>query len=126
MRRITDLRNPLCLDIEAMADATDRTARRSLHVCPDCSSGLVQPISWQQEDNRSRWRVWRRCPECEWVGEGVHSEDAIDAYDEQLDLGSHELAGELRALEHANMREMTDAFVLALWQDLIGPEDFRV
>lgn len=126
MRRITDLRNPLCLDIEAMADATDRTAQRSLHICPDCGSGLVQPISWEQEGNRSHWRVSRRCPECEWAGEGVHGEIAIDAYDEQLDLGSHELAGELRTLEHANMCEMADAFVLALWQDLIGPDDFRI
>jgi hypothetical protein len=68
----------------------------------------------------------RRCPECEWASEGVHDEVAVDAFDEQLDLGSHELADELRALQHANMSEMADAFVIALWRDLIGADDFRV
>ncbi len=127
MRRFTDLRNPLFLDIGGMADATDRTAQRWLHICPDCGSRLVQPTSWEQEeDDRTHWRVWRRCPECEWTGDGVHHELVIDAYDEQLDLGAHDLADELRALEHANMSEMADAFVAALRRDLIGPADFRV
>lgn len=103
----------------------DAAAIPSLHICPDCGSSLVQPTSWEQESNRSHWRLWRRCPECEWASEGVHDEVAIDAFDEQLDLGAHELAGELRALEHANMCEMADAFIIALRQDLIGPEDFR-
>jgi predicted Fe-S protein YdhL (DUF1289 family) len=127
MRRITDLRNPLLLDIGAMHDAaTNRSVERSLHICPGCGSSLVQPTSWEQESNRSHWRVWRRCPECEWSGEGVHDEVAVDAYDEQLDLGSHELADGLRALEHANMSEMADAFIIALWQELITADDFRV
>lgn len=127
MRRFTDLRNPLCLDSGGMADATDRIAQRSLHICPDCGSRLVQPTCWEQEEaDHSHWRVWRRCPECEWAGDGVHNEVTIDAYDEQLDLGAHELADELRTLEHANMSEMADAFVTALREDLIGPEDFRV
>jgi predicted RNA-binding Zn-ribbon protein involved in translation (DUF1610 family) len=103
--------------------STDRTSR-SLHVCPDCGSRLVQPTCWQQEENRSHWRVWRRCPECEWDGEGVHDEIEIDAFDEQLDLGSHQLANELRALERSNMSAMADAFIVALWSDLISAEDF--
>lgn len=126
MRRITDLRNPLLLDIAAMDAATNRSAKRSLHICPACGSELVQPTSWEQEGNRSRWRVWRRCPECEWAGEGVYDGIAVDAYDEQLDLGAHELADGLRALEHANMSEMADAFIIGLWQDLITADDFRV
>jgi|SRR6476469_9133464 len=109
-----------------MDAATNRTAERSLHICPKCGSGLVQPTSWEQESTRSHWRVWRRCPECEWTGEGVYGEIAVDAYDEQLDLGSHELADGLQALEHANMGEMADAFIIALWQDLITADDFRV
>jgi len=111
-----------------MEDATtNRSADSSLHICPDCDSNLVQPTSWeQQESNRHHWRVWRRCPECEWASEGVHDEVAVDAFDEQLDLGAHELADGLRALQHANMSEMADAFVIALWRDLIGADDFRV
>jgi len=109
-----------------MPEPTDQTVTRSLHICPDCGSGLVQPTCWQQEEDRTQWRVWRRCPECEWACEGVHDMVTIDAYDEQLDLGAHELANELRALELANMSEMADAFILALGSDLITADDFRV
>lgn len=105
--------------------SSDRTRSvERLHVCPDCGSPLVQPTCWEQAGDRSRWRVWRRCPECEWHCQGVHGEAEIDLFDEQLDLGAHELADELRALEHANMVEMADAFIAALHADLIGVEDF--
>jgi hypothetical protein len=95
-----------------------------LHVCPCCSSVLVQPTCWEQAGDRSHWRVWRRCPECEWSCEGIYGEGEIDAFDEQLDLGAHELADELRALEHSNMADMADAFVAGLAADLIGADDF--
>lgn len=97
----------------------------SLHICPRCGSGLVQPTCWQQgRDHRAHWRVWRRCPECGWRGEGLYDEKTIDAYDEQLDQGTHQLADELRALQQANMRELADVFVAALRRDLIGADDF--
>lgn len=107
-----------------MDSTPNETSTQFLHVCPDCGSNLVQPTGWEQGDDRSHWRLWRRCPECEWTCDGVHGEREIDAFDEQLDLGANELFDELRALEHANMREMVDAFVAALWQDLIGADDF--
>jgi hypothetical protein len=97
---------------------------KDLHICPECDSGLVQPTCWEQAGDRAHWRVWRRCPECEWSSQGVFSENEIDSFDEQLDLGAHELAGELRALEHSNMSAMTDTFVLALAADLISADDF--
>jgi len=103
---------------------SNRTTDCSLHICPDCGSALVQPTSWEQQEDRSQWRVWRRCPECEWASESVHGEVEIDAFDEQLDLGSHELADELRSLEHANMSAMAEAFVIALRNDLICADDF--
>ena len=99
-------------------------AVKDLHICPQCGSELVQPTCWEQAGDRSHWRVWRRCPECEWSCEGIHGESEIDAFDEQLDLGAHELADELRALEHANMAEMTEVFVTALAADLITADDF--
>lgn len=103
----------------------DQTTQKGLHVCPACGSRLVQPTCWEQVgDNRSQWRIWRRCPECEWFAQGVHDADEIDAFDEQLDLGAHELADELRSLEHSNMTAMADAFVAALDADLIGADDF--
>lgn len=95
-----------------------------LHVCPECGSDLVQPIWWEQEADRSHWRLWRRCPECEWTTANVHNEVEVDDYDEQLDLGARELANELRALEHANMSEMVNAFITALGNDLISADDF--
>jgi hypothetical protein len=98
---------------------------KQLHVCPQCGSCLVQPTCWEQQaGDRTRWRVWRRCPECEWFCQGVHGEREIDDFDEQLDLGAHELADELKALEHANMADMADAFVVALTTDLISADDF--
>lgn len=96
----------------------------ALHICPECGSCLVQPTCWEQAGDRTHWRVWRRCPECEWSCQSVHGEREIDAYDEQLDLGAGELAEELRALERANMADMIEAFVAALDADLIGADDF--
>jgi len=85
---------------------------------------MVQPLAWKQADDRTCWRVWRRCPECDWRDDSVHSEAAIDAYDEQLDRGAHELAAELRELERANMIELAATFAAALDADLIGADDF--
>jgi hypothetical protein len=126
MRRITDHRNPLSLHIAGVHEpSSNKTLDLSLHVCRACGSCLIQPTSWEQEEDRSGWRVRRRCPECEWSCESVHNEVEIDAFDEQLDLGSQELLNELRAMEHANMRASAAAFIAALENDLIGAEDFR-
>jgi predicted RNA-binding Zn-ribbon protein involved in translation (DUF1610 family) len=125
MRRSTDYRKLPTLHIPGMGEpGTNKTADHSLHLCPECGSSLVQPTCWEQESDRSYWRVWRRCPECEWRGEGLHDEITIDAYDEHLDHGSHELAEELRTLQHSNMRELADVFIAALQRDLIGADDF--
>lgn len=104
--------------------ASDRATAPSLHICPHCGSGLVQPTCWEQVSDRSRWRVWRRCPECEWTTDSIHSEGEIDAFDEALDDGAHTLADELRAMEFTNMSAMAEVFMIALRNDLIGPDDF--
>jgi hypothetical protein len=96
-----------------------------LHVCPACSSRLVQPTCWEQTADRARWRLWRRCPECEWCCDSVHSEREIDAYDEELDSGTETLTGVLRELERENMQCAVEAFATALEADLISAEDFR-
>jgi hypothetical protein len=104
--------------------ATEVQPKVELHVCPECSSALVQPVAWEQVPASNDWRLWRRCPECEWRGDEVHREAHIDDYDEQLDFGTRELAEELRALQQSNMEEAIDRFVDALQADLILPEDF--
>jgi hypothetical protein len=95
-----------------------------LHVCPECTSKLVQPVAWEQVASSNGWRLWRRCPECEWNGDDIHRESTIDDYDEQLDFGTRELAEELRSLQQSNMEEAIDRFVSALQADQILPEDF--
>jgi hypothetical protein len=96
----------------------------ALHLCPRCGSGMVQPLAWEPAGGRTTWRVWRRCPECDWRADGVHEEAAIEAYDEQLDRGAHQLAAELRELERDNMAALATSFVAALEADLIGADDF--
>jgi hypothetical protein len=112
-------------DMSDPAHSKSHQASADLHICPECASALVQPTCWERAGDRAHWRVWRRCPECEWFCQGIHGETEIDAFDEQLDIGAHALADELRALEHSNMTAMADAFVTALATDLIGADDFR-
>lgn len=95
-----------------------------LHVCPSCSSQLVQPTCWEQAGDRGHWRLWRRCPECEWKGNAVHGETEIDAFDEELDLGTRSLNEVLKTLEHENMEWVAETFAAALAADLISADDF--
>jgi hypothetical protein len=102
---------------------TSKTA--GLHVCAGCGSGLVQPTRWEQGAARGHWRLWRRCPECEWSCDAVHGEREIDAYDEELDAGTQALSGVLKLLERENMQNLADSFTAALDADLITADDFR-
>jgi hypothetical protein len=103
---------------------TGTKAETGLHVCPRCGSTLVQPVRWEQTLTRGQWRLWRRCPECEWRCDGVHGEGEIDAYDEHLDSGTEALVGELRELERESMRQVVETFATALEADLISADDF--
>ncbi len=97
-----------------------------LHVCPECGSRLVQPTCWEQAAPQGHWRLWRRCPECEWGCDSVHSAQEIDAFDEELDHGTQELVEGLRSLERSIMEEMAETFVAALEADLIFADDFQL
>jgi hypothetical protein len=96
-----------------------------LHVCPQCGSQLVQPTCWEQAGDRGHWRLWRRCPECEWHCDEVHGEAEIDAFDEELDVGTRALTEVLKELEHENMQFVADTLAAALEADLISADDFR-
>jgi hypothetical protein len=108
----------------SQAGRTGTKAETGLHVCPRCGSKLVQPLRWEQTGTPGRWRLWRRCPECELRLDEVHGEGEIDAYDEQLDDGTEVLAGKLQELELESMRRIVEAFSTALASDLISAEDF--
>jgi hypothetical protein len=81
-------------------------------------------VRWEQTESREHWRLWRRCPECEWRDDGVHGEREIDAYDERLDDGTEVLAGKLAELERESMRRVVESFAAALAADLITADDF--
>lgn len=104
---------------------TRAMAGSGLHVCPHCGSKLVQPTCWEQTRRRGCWRVWRRCPECDWQCSSIHGEREIDAYDEELDNGTAALACELEEMQRESMEELIGAFSAALESDLIGADDFR-
>lgn len=107
------------------ASRTPTQRETGLHVCPECGSRLVQPICWEQTADRGHWRLWRRCPECEWHCDSVHAEPEVDAFDEELDNGTQALADVLKGLERESMQHVADAFATALEADLITADDFR-
>jgi hypothetical protein len=96
---------------------------RELHVCPQCTSELVQPILWN-ETAGNRWELTLECPNCWWSAEGFYTQDQVDALEERLDDGLAQMLDDLARLAHANMVEQIERFVAALDSDLILPEDF--
>jgi hypothetical protein len=118
------------IDVVYFRDADQDTDSRpavepnqNLHVCANCASEMVYPTSWDEAGPDS-WHVALRCPECEVVREGVFSQDTVDVFDEQLDLGTNALLADLRRLTRANMVEEMDRFAAALQAGAILPEDF--
>jgi hypothetical protein len=107
------------------ASHTQAKLEAGLHVCVGCGSGLVQPTRWEQAGDRGHWRLWRRCPECEWNGSAIHGEREIDAYDEVLDAGTEKMNMILKQIERENMQWVADSFTAALEADLITADDFR-
>ena len=98
-------------------------ATTELHICRECGSDLVYPTDWAQAAAQ-RWSVQLRCPDCEWRGEGVYGQEAVDRFDEVLDDGSQAILDDLTKLTHANMSDEIDLFVDAIERDLVLPEDF--
>ena len=96
---------------------------QDLHVCTHCASELVYPTGWD-EAGPDAWHVVLRCPDCETLREGVFAQNAVNDFDERLDIGSDALTTDLRRLTQANMAGEVAAFVAALEADAILPEDF--
>src|SRR5918996_1001374 len=96
--------------------------KEDLHVCQACASQLVYPTTWAPADAK-RWSVSLRCPECEWTGGGIYTQEILERFDEVLDSGTDAVLGDLKALARANMQEELERFVTALRADHILPED---
>lgn len=96
-----------------------------LHVCPRCASELVYPVHGEESGDHA-WRIWRRCPECEWRHEGVFADTQVDLFDRELDRQTAILADALHEAEQANFRAFCERFNRALQLDLIDASDFCV
>ncbi|HWT95314.1 MAG TPA: hypothetical protein VN238_20120 [Solirubrobacteraceae bacterium] len=94
-----------------------------LHVCGSCASELVYPVEWD-EAGPSHWEVVLRCPNCEWNGTGVFTQDSVERFDEELDRGTECLVRDLKRLMTANMEDEIERFVTALDGNHVLPEDF--
>lgn len=64
-----------------------------------------------------------RCPNCQWHGTGIHSEEKVQAFAECLDAAEEDIRDDLQTLSQLNLEAEIDRFVTALEADLILPED---
>jgi len=96
---------------------------QELHVCLDCESELVYPVEWE-ESGAENWTVVLHCPNCDVYRDGVFTQDAVEAFDEELDRGADLLAGDYHRLVRANMAWEIERFVGALNAGAILAEDF--
>ena len=110
-------------DPAALAARPARSTEGDLHVCIECSSHLAYPTAWEEADG-DHWFVTIRCPECETRREDVFSQDAVEAFDEELDAGTDALTADYRRLMRANMSDEVDRFAAALNAGAVLPEDF--
>lgn len=94
-----------------------------LHVCPSCSSPLVQLVAYE-DAGEGHWALTLRCPECESLTAGVAADEACAELDRELERGTEELFTALLQVQRRQMVSEVDRFVAALRADLILPEDF--
>jgi hypothetical protein len=107
----------------AVPSRPSEPAVEDLHICPDCTAGLVYPVQWEESDE-THWEVDLRCPNCEWSTTGVYPQHLLDRFDEELDRGTEALVRDLKRLTRANMEDEIERFSRALHADAILPEDF--
>jgi hypothetical protein len=103
--------------------ATSLETELLLHDCPECSSDLVYPLSWQECEGGT-WTIERRCPNCEWHDIGSFEHADVEPFDDVVEAGAEELLMELRTWTHANMHDDIERLIDAINQDLIQPIDF--
>jgi len=109
--------------IEVVRFGDQSHATRGLHVCPDCSSELVQPVDWSEAPDDA-WNLLLACPNCDWYTEGLYTADQVRDLEDRLDEGLADMLRDLQRLTQANMADQIDRFVVALYADQILPEDF--
>ena len=83
----------------------------------------MYPVDWEPAGRRG-WSIRLRCPECEWRGDGVFSQEVADRFDDALNASTQAVLNELKLLTRSNMESQIDRFAKALAEDWILPEDF--
>ena len=111
------------IEVVRFEESEARRETRPLHICPECDSPLVQPLSWSESENDC-WELELGCPNCEWHEEGVFSQGEIEELEDRLEDGLSDLLDDLHRLAQANMADEIERFVRALEADMILPEDF--
>jgi hypothetical protein len=99
------------------------TDQRELHICPNCESDLIQPISWSETEDL-HWELALDCPNCGWSESGIFTREQVEQLEDRLDEGLTEMICDLQRLTQANMAADVDRFIAALDAGLILPEDF--
>jgi hypothetical protein len=117
------LPGPLGVEVKPDDQGGEPTGDPDLSLCGGCGSSLVQPIDWSLV-GRSHWRVTLCCPNCEWSGTGVFTQEAVDRFDHELDRGMRELQSTLTRVTRACMEAEIATFAKALEDELIVPFDF--
>jgi hypothetical protein len=109
----------------AAEPADDAGARilPALECCGRCGSDKVHPVDWDEIDDR-RWRLERRCPECEWRSVGEYDQAVLDRYDDVLLDATGDLLAELERVTRENMEDEIRRFVAALDAGHVVPDDF--
>jgi hypothetical protein len=120
IRRIV-LASGLAIDVVSLG--TSQLGQHELHVCPACTSELVQPVGWSETAD-DKWELTLHCPNCDWLAEGLFDERQVYELEDRLEEGLVAMLSDLRRMTQANMAEEVDRFVVALNADLVLPEDF--
>ena len=93
---------------DASASQTKTADRASRLPGVRLGAGAADPLG--AGGDRGHWRLWRRCPECDWHCDAVHGE----ARDRRLRRGARHrhpaLSEVLKELEHENMQYVADTF----------------
>ena len=111
------------IEVVRFDERTPERETRPLHICPDCDSPLVQPLSWSETEDE-QWELELSCPNCEWHEEGIYTQGEIEELEDRLEDGLSDMLDDLHRLAQANMADEIERFVRALEADLILPEDF--
>lgn len=101
----------------------DTVPHGGLHVCEQCSSDLVYPVAWEERSG-DRWRIERRCPNCEWRDTSEFHQNDVEVFDDILNEGTEDLLVTLRNFARSNMEEDIERLIEAIHLDLIEPMDF--